>query len=198
MKRTLLALLLVTACSKSKEEPKPQPKAAEPKAEVKQPGPLAVKISASSIEPSDFRSMLREPGHPTSGTVSLADDARFEQLVAVLDTAHAAGTELAVVLPEPIATNVPLGAMDPEHAVIVLVSPTELSIMVDKVAKPIALGEGQEIPELAAAFDALKPAPTTLVIQADKATTGATLNRVLRTASHLGNPATLFAYKDPQ
>lgn len=207
MKHLVAALLLVAACSKSKVEPKPdtitvEPKAADSKAVEPMPDSLDVKISAKTIEPADLRSILATRGHPTWGTVSLADDARFEQLVAVLDAGRVAGTELAVVVADLPRSDVEPPAPDPEHAAIIVLSPTAISILEDKTPHPLvrldALAAGQDIPELGAAFDAMQAKPTTVVIQADKDTSGAVLNRTLRTVRRLGNPAVLFAYKDAQ
>jgi biopolymer transport protein ExbD len=204
--RLLLVLALVAGCGSSKSaEPAPAPAPAPvpaPRMTVTV-GRDAVTIGTTPVPDRDGdidRGTLEAALHGRTDTVPLAiaPDAPYGRLLAVTDLLFGLGLDGELDVgrgsPQPaLRPQAATGALDDTPILVLSVSTDAIYLGATQVARLADLPPGDDIPALADAIGTLASRPSRLVLQADRATPGALVVRVIGTARRAGVPDVAFA-----
>jgi hypothetical protein len=215
----LLALLLAAACQKPAHEPPPPANQAVATApapkwtrhDADSPASLAVNVDRARIviEADGIARVYPDVGGGIDGVgilgafdalgsvndarLIVADDTSYQRVVTTMDWLTHATRNIGIDAGGDGSGTTSTAPPDPKTAAIVVVTPTEILLDHTPVV-PTAQATGTTIAELDAALAAHTPS-SGAVIQADATTSGALVNRVIRTLQAHGFDQILFAIK---
>jgi len=142
--------------------------------------------------------------------VEIGDETDYQALVTTIDAVLAEGHAIiGIATPQdagdtsdaPPRTTTSDEEVDLTKVPVVVVTTTELSLRTDRTASIAKVADllahpASDIPELAKALGALATPARVVVVQAEPTTSGALINRIVRTFRHAGVARQLFAIKD--